>query len=223
MSDLSGLIAIAENNTVSIVELQPQSLAVLLYALDHVRNHQEWLDYWGEFMSDSDIELIHEIVDAASDDILRPVVMTPVGATMIWHMPTPPDRWLICEGAGHDKALYPELFALWGYKYGGSGSFFAVPDMSGLIPYGASIAIPLDTEAGEATHLLTVNEMPQHNHADAIRVGNGSPARGVVGSGSATLVNINAITANNGGSVAHNNLPPVLGVNFIVYAGRANV
>lgn len=75
MSDLPGVIALAENNTVSVVELQPESLAVLLYALAKIRNPQSWRDYYGEYMSDEDIELIHELVDLASDNVMRPIVI----------------------------------------------------------------------------------------------------------------------------------------------------
>lgn len=75
MSDLPGLLEIAANNTVSIVELQPESLAVLLYALGKIDNHKSWLDYRQEIISDADIELIHELVDLAVDNVMRQLVI----------------------------------------------------------------------------------------------------------------------------------------------------
>lgn len=146
--------------------------------------------------------------------------MTPVGTTLLWHMPTPPDRWLICEGAGHSTALYPELFALWGYKYGGSGAFFAVPDMSGRIPWGASISIPLDDEYGAATHTLTISEMPSHNHQlqRGSQTAGGTTPRIVMPNN--TTFGPLPVTGGEGGGNPHNNIPPVLGVHFIVYAGK---
>lgn len=75
MSDLPGLLEIAANNTASIVELQPETLAVLLYALGKIDNHNSWLDYRTEQISDADIETIHELVDLAADDIMRPLVI----------------------------------------------------------------------------------------------------------------------------------------------------
>lgn len=75
MSDLPGLLEIAANNTASIVELQPESLAVLLYALGKIDNAKSWRDHWNEYISDADIELIHELVDLAADNIMRPLVI----------------------------------------------------------------------------------------------------------------------------------------------------
>lgn len=176
-------------------------------------NWQKDGDATVEFARDKSNELYESI-----DFMLSNLV--PVGSTMIWHMDLPPYRWLICDGTGHLKTEYPELFALFGTKYGTSPDYFGVPDLRSRIPYGADFDIELDDEYGEATHTLTTSEMPQHNHADALRVGTGSPVRAVVSSGGSTNVNINAITANNGGGEPHNNMPPVYGVNFIVYAGK---
>lgn len=75
MSDLPGLLAIAANNTASVVEIQPETLAVLLYALGKIDNYKSWRDHWNEYISDADIELIHELVDLAADNIMRPLVI----------------------------------------------------------------------------------------------------------------------------------------------------
>jgi len=149
------------------------------------------------------------------------VNMTPVGATMLWHMETPPDRWLICDGSGVLKADYPELFALFGTKYGGSVDFFGLPDLVDRVPYGASFSHALDAEFGEATHTLTVGEIPAHRHTQRIGTAAGSNALAV-----GTTTNANGtVTRDNlndtGGGGAHNNLQPALAVNFIVYAGKA--
>lgn len=111
MSDLPGLLNVAANNTVSIVELQPESLAVLLYALDKVSHHQEWLDYWGEDISEADIELIHELVDLAADNVMRPLVIPE---------PVYPNEILIL---GHEftnsvgNALLPIHLNTWDYGF----------------------------------------------------------------------------------------------------------
>jgi microcystin-dependent protein len=38
---------------------------------------------------------------------------------------------LLCDGSSYATALYPQLFALIGYTYGGSGANFNVPDIRG--------------------------------------------------------------------------------------------
>lgn len=152
-----------------------------------------------------------------------PPVMTPVGATMIWHMDDPPDRWVICNGMGILISEYPELYALWGDKYGSGGGFFGTPDMRERYPYGAWSAHVLDEEFGEAFHTLTVNEMPSHTHrvpkqsatVDAA-VNVATPAARVDNTATPHIT-----TGSTGGGLPHNNLPPSLGVHFIAYGGLA--
>lgn len=166
--------------------------------------------------------------------------MTPVGATMIWHMEDPPDRWLICDGTGVLKAEYPQLYDLFGGKYGESTDFFGVPNLRSRIPYGADFDIELDEEFGEAAHTLITAEMPLHDHPltdlghthrvqkqsatvnAAVNVA--TPAARTDNPAAPHIMTDAAVTGitigNTGGSLPHNNIPPVLGVNFIVYAGR---
>lgn len=144
----------------------------------------------------------------------------PIGMIMFWLDVAVPDGWLVCDGGAWLKTEYPELYAHWGAKYGETTDYFTLPDMRYRSPYGAASDVQLDLKAGSETHTLETAEIPSHNHADAIRVGNGFPARGVVSSGSATLVNINATTANNGGGGAHNNLHPVYYGYWVVRAGK---
>lgn len=111
MSDLPGLLEIAANNTVSIVELQPESLAVLLYALGKIDNHKSWLDYRTEYISDADIELIHELVDLAADNVIR---------TLVIPEPVYPENFLLLghqfkSGAAND--LLPIHLSTWDYGF----------------------------------------------------------------------------------------------------------
>lgn len=148
--------------------------------------------------------------------------VTPVGSTVIWHMDTIPDRWLICDGTGVLKADYPKLYDLFGGKYGESTDFFGVPDLRSRLPYGADFDIELDEEAGESTHTLLTAEMPVHQH----RIGKSSGTVDLTAARPAANARTDLISAphmmtdEQGGGEAHNNIPPVLGVNFIVYAGR---
>ena len=70
-------------------------------------------------------------------------------------------------------------------------------------------------EGGEATHTLTINEMPSHNHSIKKQVDNNSGNKVSVGSGSSSLFyqfDDTAETNNTGGGQAHNNMPPYLAV-----------
>ena len=163
----------------------------------------------------------------------------PIGATMIWHMDEPPARWLICDGSSAAKADYPLLYAHWGGKYGESVDFFGLPNLRSRLPYGADFDIELDEAAGEATHTLITAEMPAHNHGitdlgHQHRIPKAHPTTASAGNTSTpsarvdnpatpvmmTNVSTTGIAINNtGGGLPHNNIPPVRGVHFIVFAG----
>lgn len=75
--------------------------------------------------------LTHTEMDTNWNNLLGATVY--VGTTMIWWTDTAPDsKWLICAGQSLATASYPDLFTLLGYKYGGSGASFNLPDTRGL-------------------------------------------------------------------------------------------
>jgi len=149
--------------------------------------------------------------------------MIPVGATMLWHMETPPDRWLICDGSGYLKSEYPALFDLFGAKYGDSPDFFGVPDLREKVPYGADFLIPLDATYGTQTHTLTVGEIPSHVHRipKASATVNAAVNTSTPSARTDNVATPTMQTDPAGGGLAHNNIQPSYGVYFIVYAGRA--
>lgn len=76
---------------------------------------------------------------------------------------------------------------------------------------GAGSSYSATAQGGEATHKLTVNEMPSHNHLMGTfwHVGTtGNIGQGTYWAGEYESYD----TANTGGGAAHNNIPPYYGV-----------
>ena len=54
----------------------------------------------------------------------------PIGAYEEFEGTPPIDGWLECDGSTLTTTDYPELFAIIGYEYGGSGTDFDLPTIS---------------------------------------------------------------------------------------------
>jgi microcystin-dependent protein len=88
----------------------------------------------------------------------------PVGSIVMWPTATPPANWSWCLGQSLPTASYPTLFNLIGYSYGGSGANFNLPNLGGRMPYCYTGSPNIGAVGGEATHTLSVSEMPAHDH-----------------------------------------------------------
>lgn len=83
--------------------------------------------------------------------------------------------------------------------------------IEGMFLLGASAKYPIDSTGGEATHKLTVTEMPAHAHFATVDT-SFHPAPGGTNN-NAWAINASSQSPNNGitstgGGAAHNNMPP---------------
>lgn len=89
-----------------------------------------------------------------------------VGEIKMYAGNTAPQGWLMCQGQVLTISQYPELFAVVGSVYGGNGTTtFALPDMRGRFPLGASASRSIGTTGGAETVSLTEAQLPAHTHA----------------------------------------------------------
>lgn len=117
----------------------------------------------------------------------------PIGVICMWSGQTNniPENWQLCNGTN------------------------GTPDLRGQFVIGAGGSYSVGNTGGEATHRLTISEMPSHNHLT--EVDNNKiyyyPSNGVYqGYG----ISSSGSTYNTGGSQPHNNLPPYYALCYIM-------
>jgi microcystin-dependent protein len=149
-----------------------------------------------------------------------------------------PLGWAFCNGQILPISQNTALFSLLGTTYGGNGtSNFALPNLQGSAPigYGQGPGLSLRSlgqSGGEQTVTLQVSQIPVHGHSAmaATSGGKNSPTGNVWGesklgktplyvyaTSGAANVNMNpGALAAAGGNQPHNNMPPYLGLSFII-------
>lgn len=141
----------------------------------------------------------------------------------------PPRGWAFCNGQllpiNQNHALYSVL----GTMYGGNGvSNFALPNLQARMPIAPGYGYVVGNSGGESTHVLTMAEMPTHQHVPQARTeasspGGTSPTNSVWAATGRTVFSANPDTTLNelavdtaGGSAPHENMPPFLVLNFVI-------
>ena len=141
----------------------------------------------------------------------------PTGSITMYGAATAPTGWLLCDGSAVSRTTYADLFAVIGTRFGaGNGSTtFNLPDLRNRFVVGAGTSYNNNDTGGEATHVLTIDEMPSHSHS--IRAGNevGQDAWAGV-KWTYGQIDVYQNTEASGGGQSHNNLPPYIGLTFII-------
>ncbi|MGK5027533.1 phage tail protein [Janthinobacterium sp. RB2R34] len=144
--------------------------------------------------------------------------------------------WMLCDGRALDCGLYPQLFAVLGYTYGGSGGSFKLPDYRGNFLRGTDCGAGTDPDAALRTSAAGGNAaddgvgsrqtaaMLKHEHnystvPSAVTpsqdgsTASGAPAKGITSAptnASGTLLN------NDTGVSANETRPANIAVNFLI-------
>jgi microcystin-dependent protein len=150
----------------------------------------------------------------------------------------PPAGYRFCQGQQESIAENPTLFNLIGTTYGGDGqTYFNLPNLQSRVPVhmGTSASLgnyTIGELAGTETVTLQLSQIPSHNHSvNATNAGQQvapspstmpavatpSPNRNVYGpAGTAPVTMANGMIGVSGGNQPHNNIQPVLAINFII-------
>ena len=156
------------------------------------------------------------------------------GALLMWPTASAPSGYLLCNGSAVSRTTYSALFAVISTTFGiGDGSTtFNVPDYTNRMPYGTTIGTTggsADSALPSHTHTASVTD-PGHQHNTSVTNSALFPATGATtinyggpGVYPATVFTMdNATTgitvanASTGVSPTGTNLPPYLGINFII-------
>jgi microcystin-dependent protein len=183
---------------------------------------------------------IYEVeYDGTNMQLISAVNSTPSGTVNMFAGASAPTGWLLCDGTSYLQATYPVLFAIIGTTYGSAdGTHFNVPDMRGRVPVGvgtgtgggaSGTGLPVGGSAltavaragwkGEETHVLTEGELAAHTHSGTYQGGGygGGGASGVLGgNGNLNASPITQSVPSDGSNTPHNNVQPIMGVNFII-------
>lgn len=165
------------------------------------------------------------------------LALTPTGSVLAYAGMSAPTGWFTCNGQAVNRTTYSTLFGIIGTTYGiGDGSTtFNVPNLINSAPFGIGSRFSIGQTGGSldpsfntmVSHNHNYSD-PGHSHSSTIVnfLGQSSVPSGVaVGSGSAyqiatfnptnpsvTGINFNA----QGNSTANGNMPPFLGMNYII-------
>jgi microcystin-dependent protein len=155
----------------------------------------------------------------------------PTGVINMWGTATAPTGYLLCTGTAVNRTTYAALFAVIGTTFGvGDGSTtFNLPNYTNRMPYGTTLAATggsADAVVVSHTHTATSTDSG-HVHtmtaiSSAVLTGGGSQTV-PRNTGADTTFTTNSSTANitttnstEGVSGTNANLPPYLGINFII-------
>lgn len=156
-----------------------------------------------------------------------------LGEIMLIACNFPPKGWAFCQGQLLPINQNQGLFSLLGTTYGGNGqTTFALPDLRDRVPIhfgqgnGLSTRV-LGERSGVAAHTLALTELPAHTHgvrassglATVLSPGGMYPARDpasysqyAAAPPDAMMTSVGTV----GGSQAHDNVQPCLGLHFCI-------
>ena len=193
--------------------------------IEFLNEQNEGLYYTKESINELLTTFNNNIAESINDNIDQAMAalndkISPVGSIVLHSSAAIPIGWRLCDGRSLIASEYPDLFAVIGTVFGGSGGNFNLPDLQGRFALGAGQGADLTErilkiKGGEETHRLTVEEMPSHGHGYDQR-NRDDGFSGAMDPNYFCRGTDGKTTTSTGGDQAHNNMPPFLILNYII-------
>lgn len=195
------------------IVLTGTSRTLLVSLLSTYAYRQNW-EYHDTPPTDMQWDEIQAGLDFTVTQILTPIQTYPIGG-IAWLAVADPDAgWLLCDGTVYNVVDYPVLAAKLGNTYGGDGiTTFGVPNLLSRFARGST---SVAGTGGEDAHVLTIAELPSHNHTVVQAV----PALAEIDVGVPTALATasSTVTGSTGSGSAHENKPPYLDLYPVIKA-----
>ena len=160
-------------------------------------------------------------------------IYVPAGALLMWGTATAPTGYLLCNGSAVSRSTYAALFAVVGTTFGsGDGSTtFNLPDYRNRFPVGAGTTYSANSSGGSAdaivvshTHTATSTDAGHTHDVSYTYRGDGfggsyamsADAGGYTKTTTTGTASITTTISTTGSSGTNANLPPYLGIYFII-------
>ena len=167
--------------------------------------------------------------DAATKNYVDAINSVVTGTINMWPTASAPTGYLLCQGSAVSRATYAALFAIIGTTFGvGDGTTtFNLPNYTNRMPYGATVGTTggsADAVVVSHTHTAAVTD-PGHSHtvpnSPFVNGSGGTYASGSyitygTPTTSTATTGITVTPSTTGVSGTNANLPPYLGINFII-------
>ena len=89
----------------------------------------------------------------------------PAGAIIAYGGTTAPAGWLFCDGTSYATSAQNDLYNAIGYRYGGAGANFNVPDLRDRVARGAATTAASVTSTDTDSVTIAANNLPTHTHS----------------------------------------------------------
>jgi microcystin-dependent protein len=123
------------NVTVELAPTNTQAIASEAYVNSEVSSLQDSIDVYTEaltYLTDEYTTLYNQY------QFLQAISTNIIGSVIFLAQDTAPLNYLPCDGLSYNTTTYSTLFTIIGYRYGGGGSQFNVPNFESQFPVGSN-------------------------------------------------------------------------------------